>query len=91
MAKLTGSETARAPLGIVKFLLPLNVRVFKVAKFIALAPAVPFLGRAIVAVVICRSFTPKALEKRTRIWSPPIDVRTVCRMVESVKTDVDVV
>jgi hypothetical protein len=76
---------------MINFSLPLNVRVCRVGRFIALTPAAPFLDSATVAAVISKSFRPNALEKRTRIWSPPIDVCIVWRMVEFVKTEVGVV
>jgi hypothetical protein len=77
MAKLMGSETASAPLGIVKDVFPLNVTVCSVLGWIALTPAAPWSGRATVTAVMGRSFSPKALEMRIRIVLAPMDVWTV--------------
>jgi hypothetical protein len=69
--------------------LPLKVRVFRVVVIISLAPETPPTGRATVAAVMCKSFTPNALEKRTRISSPPMVMWRVWRMVELKNTELD--
>jgi hypothetical protein len=72
--KLMGSETANAPLGIVKDVFPLNVTVWRVLGWIALTPAAPWSGRATVTDVMGRLFSPKAFDMRIRIVLAPMDV-----------------
>lgn len=90
MGKLTGSETARAPLGIVILLLPLKVNVWSVAGLMPLDPVTfcprSVRGRAIVAAVIGRSVRPKALLRRMRTCCAGMVMRRVCRIVEFGKT-----
>jgi hypothetical protein len=85
--RLIGSETTKAPFGIVKLASPLNVTVWSVLVWIAETPAEPLTGRATVTAVIGRSVVPKAFEIRILILSPPIEVCIVCRIVEFTKTE----
>lgn len=80
--KSNGSETARAPSGmIMEVSPPLNVTVCRVDGWIALTPAEPLYGRAIDTPVTGRSVRPNALEMRIRICEAPVDVCSVWRMV----------
>lgn len=87
MWKSIGSETTRAPSGIVKLGLPLNVRVLSVLVWMDDTPADPLLGSAMVTAVMVRSLMPKALLIRRRMWSPPMLVWMVWRIVELKKTE----
>lgn len=49
-------------------------------------PARPSSGSATVTAVRGSAVSPKALEKRSRTRSPPVETRTVCRSVVSVRT-----
>lgn len=69
---------------------PLNVTVCRVDGWIALAPAEPLYGRAIVMLVMGKSVRPNALEIRIRICEAPIDVCIVCRIVLLLNILVDV-
>ena len=86
MRKLSGSDTAKAPFGIVIEGLPLKVTDWTVDDSILLTPAEPLNGSATETAVIGKSVTPKAFEMRIRIWSPPVDMCKVWRMVEFGKT-----
>jgi hypothetical protein len=52
----------------------------------ALPPAVPFTGSAIVTAVTDRSVVPNALDRRRRKISAPSEMRIVWRIVELEKT-----
>lgn len=69
---------------------PLNVTVCKVDGWIALVPAEPLYGRAIVILVMGKSVRPNALEMRIRICDAPTDVCSVCRIVLLLNITVDV-
>jgi len=76
--KLMGSETARAPLGTTMLAAPsLKVTFLTVDGIIALCPAAPLNGSAMVTALILRSLTPKALEKRKRRFEAGRDNCTV--------------
>jgi hypothetical protein len=76
--KFKGSDTARAPLGMVMpGFPPLNVTVWSVEGWIALTPEDPLKGRATVMAVMGRSVRPKALEIRILICSAPVDMCNV--------------
>lgn len=80
--KLSGSETASAPLGIViDSSPPLKVTVCKVEGWMALTPAEPLKGRPIVSAVMGKSVRPNEFEIRRRICAAPVVTCTVCRMV----------
>jgi hypothetical protein len=64
---LRGSETAKAPGGMMKPFWPEKVTVWTVSGRTALAPAEPLTGRATEAPVMGRSVAPKALLKVRRM------------------------
>ena len=85
--KVMGSETASAPCAATMLADPsLKVTCLTVVGIIALCPAVPLNGRAIVTALIERSLTPKALEKRKRRFEAGRDNCTVWRRVVFGKT-----
>ena len=66
-SKSIGSDTTRAPFGIVNEGDPLKVSVLSVLVSIAEVPAEPFSGRAIVTFVIGRLVVPNVFEMRRRM------------------------
>ncbi len=84
--KSIGSETARAPFGMVKSGLPEKVTVLSVLVSIEDTPTEPLVGRATVTAVMGRSVVPKTLEMRIRMGEPPMDMCSVWRMVEFTNT-----
>lgn len=82
-----GSETALAPLGMVKFARPPEkVSGARDPGEMADVPAEPFSGTAMVAAVMGRSDPPKALEMTSRIVGAGCVTKMVCLMVAFSKT-----
>lgn len=82
-----GSEIALAPLGMVKLdRPPEKVRGARELGDMAEVPAEPLSGTAMVAAVMGRSDTPKALEMTSWIVGADWVMKTVCRMVAFWKT-----
>jgi hypothetical protein len=81
-----GSETARAPLGIMIPSLPEKVIFLTVLAWIWWIPAVLLAGRATVMAVMGRFEPPKTLEILMRIWFACAVMNSVWRMVEFTKT-----
>jgi hypothetical protein len=84
-----GSDTSSDWLGIVKFLLPLNVtrlRVFVNISEVPMESFTPGTGCATVTAEMGRSSGPNAFERRMRMISASRDRRIVCRMVVFAKT-----
>ena len=81
-AKLIGSETMSAPVGILKDEMPLKVRDAVDSGLTPLIPATSVAGSATVTAVIGRGTEPKAFEMRMRNCVPPMDAWMVWRIVE---------
>jgi hypothetical protein len=86
MGKLMGSDTARAPLGMLMPLLPEKVTFWTVLGCIWWMPAVWFRGRATVTAVMGRLEPPKTFENLRRIWLACAVRKSIWRMVEFTKT-----
>lgn len=86
MGNWNGSDTTKAPFGMVKLRLPLNVNDFSVLVMTALLPAVLLTGSATVTAVIGNSVAPKALLMRKRCQEPEVVICIVWRTVELAKT-----
>lgn len=81
-SKVIGSETASAPLATTILAAPsLNVTLLVLEGSIALCPADPFTGKAIVTSVIVTSVRPNELEKRSRRLDAGRESCTVWRSV----------
>lgn len=81
-----GSETARAPLGMLMSERPEKVTFCRVDACTWWIPAVPFTGNATVTAVIGRFVRPKAFEILRRICEAPTVMWRVCLIVALTKT-----
>ena len=79
--KSIGSDTMRAPFGILNDVEPLNVTFRSVSGWILLTPEELFPGSATVTAEMGRVVVPKTLVKRKRKKDPPSERCRVCRIV----------
>ena len=86
IGNMNGSDTIKAPFGMVKLGLPLNVNVFNVFVTMALLPGVLLKGSATVTAVIGSAVAPNALLMRKRCQEPEVVTWIVWRKVELPKT-----
>jgi hypothetical protein len=86
MGKAMGSETARAPLGMLIEDLPEKVTVWRVEGWIWCIPARWLMGSATVTAVIGNTLPPNAFENLSRIWLACAVMKSVWRIVEFTKT-----
>ncbi len=85
-----GSDTTKAPFGIVYDAEPLKVTFCSEPVSMELLPAVPLSGRAMVTAVMGKSVVPNAFEKRKRTWDEGAVMWIVCLRVALVNTPLDV-